>query len=309
MKKDRSEVAITTAHDLYASVAAQVSHRLGTVGPNTDAVTHYVSKNNQQETLKRLGCRIGDSCTFSLKNSFFLSKFENLVYPVVVKPVEGSASHGIKKCQSKEEVFTHLKVLEKKYNDLPEIIPDGQILIETFVCGPEYCVEIFDGKFVGVMKKNKRTGNDFIERGYSSETNLSEKTIGNIIEISERVVEEMNLSWGPVHIDCIVQNNDVHIVEVNPRIAGSFITSIIRDGWGFDIADALLRKLRGESVIMRRLTKPEKFAQVTFFLETDPEFWNIKEAGIMSDANIKISFSPQIISARERRSYLYIVVE
>lgn len=308
IRTDSEYIRVTTAHDMYASVAAHVSYRLGIPGPDADAVSHCVSKKYQDIILNSLGCRLGSSCQYNLDDELYQSRFESFTFPVVVKPVEGSASHGIRKCYTPAEVVDHMQSLKKMYKSLPEIIPSGDIMIESFINGPEYCVEIFDGQFVGVMTKKKTASNLFIERGYTSETDLSTRVIRNIAALCERVVATMNLCWGPVHIDCIIESDNVHIIEVNPRIAGSFITDIIRDAWGFDMIDALLNKLNGSDVTLPGRAEPVGFAQVIFFLDSDPEILKFKESGILSDKSIRLSFSPQILTGRERRSYLYLVV-
>jgi len=82
----------------------------------------------------------------------------------------------------------------------------------------------------------------------------------------------MNLCWGPVHIDCITESDSVHIIEVNPRIAGSFVTDIIRDAWDFDMIDALLNKLNGSDVFLPERAEPARFAQAILFLDSDSAY-------------------------------------
>lgn len=303
-----SELLITTAHDLYASVAAQVASHFNSPGPDSVAVSFCVSKKNQIETLKKLGFRKDKSVCFSLGKNPPLSIFELLEFPVVIKPVEGSASHGITKCQSVDEILTHLSHLDDIYISTPELIPNGEILVEQFVEGQEYCVEVFDGIFVGVMKKNKSAGSRFIERGYSSDIELTNHQIDALVSMTEGITASLKLNWGPVHIDCIISGELIHIIEVNPRIAGSFITAIVRDAWGFDIADALLKRLEGKNFEVLRKKEPEKFAQAVFFLNSDPESWVVPNAGQLADSTINLSYAPQIIPERERRAYVYFVV-
>lgn len=301
-------ILITTAHDLYASVAAQVALYFNVPGPDSEAVSFCVSKENQIEVLKNLGFRRNDSVYISLDKPLPLFFTDNLVFPVVIKPVEGSASHGINKCQTADEVVTHLSRLFDEYRSTPELIPGGKVLVERFVDGQEYCVELFDGLFVGMMKKNKRSGSRFIERGYSSDIELTRQQIDSLVSMTEQIIASLKLTWGPVHIDCIINEKLIHIIEVNPRIAGSFITAIVRDAWGFDIADALLNRLEGKRVEILRKHEPEKFAQVVFLLNSDPESWGVPDANQLMDSTISLSYAPQVIPERERRAYIYFVV-
>ncbi|MDQ9125824.1 ATP-grasp domain-containing protein [Serratia fonticola] len=303
-----AELLITTTHDLYATIAAQVAAWFGVPGPDKEAVAYCVSKTNQAESLRRLGFQRAAPLRLDLSERLSTSLFETLHFPVVIKPVEGSASQGISQCHTTKDVFNHLEQLRDKYKTQPELIPRGTVLIEQFITGQEYCVELFDGVFVGVIKKIKRAGPSFIERGYSSDTDLTDGQIDKLILMAEKVSASLHLMWGPVHIDCIINEEQLYVIEVNPRIAGSFISAIIRDAWGFDIADALLQRLRGEQVEILRRDKAEKYAQVIFFLSSDPESWRLPVAGHVADSTVSVRYASQIVPERERRAYVYTVV-
>lgn len=302
------KLMITTTHDLYASVTAQVASHFNVPGPNCESVTRWVSKFQQEELLSELGYRSGTTVRVQLSGITTPIPDVCLEYPVVIKPVEGSASYGIKKCQSIREVRSHLDYLSDIYNMLPARIPGGEVLIEKFIDGEEYCVEIFDGLFVGMMKKIKRPGDTFIERGYSTDTALTDEQTDKVIGIVEHIAQAMRLTWGPVHIDCLINDWHIHVIEVNPRIAGSFITAIIRDAWEFDMADALLRRLCNEMVKIERRRQPVKLAQVFFILDNDPPGWYIPSVGRIDAGPAHLEYAPQLIPARERRAYTYLVV-
>ncbi|HCJ7369174.1 TPA: ATP-grasp domain-containing protein [Enterobacter hormaechei subsp. xiangfangensis] len=304
---DRNELMITTAHDLYASVAAKVAWEFSVPGPDPRAVDYCVSKFNQDEVISKLGYRKNRSLMMSLDDYVDKLHGMKLEYPLVIKPVEGSASHGIKKCHDYDEALKHIGSLAKLHEGNPKLIPDGKVLLEKFVSGQEYCVEVFDGNLVGLMKKNKSSGGRFIERGYSSDIDLTLSQVENIRLVIESVVKSMGLNWGPVHIDCIINEDDIHIIEVNPRIAGSFITAIIRDAWGVDMSKALLDKLRGRQVSLSINRNPIKFAQVIFFLDSDPDSYNVPNESLVHNDYLSVTYSPQLVPERERRSYIYII--
>lgn len=308
IKYKTGTLLITTAHDLYAAVASRVAKYFNVPGPDSRAVSFCVSKQNQSELLKKMGYRSEETTCISLAEFDAEEMTGRQTYPVVIKPVEGSASDGIALCHSAAEAITHIQSLADTYNNNPNLIPEGKIIIEKYISGQEYCVELFDGVFVGAMRKNKLAGSRFIERGYSSDIDLSAEQTDRLVTMVENIANSFNLLWGPVHIDCIIGKNHIHIIEINPRIAGSFITSIVRDAWGFDISDALLDRLEGKKNVIRRKIRPEKFAQAVFFLEGDPETWTIPVSGKLSDHSINLIYAPQYIPERERRAYIYMVV-
>ncbi|MEI2602565.1 ATP-grasp domain-containing protein [Erwinia aphidicola] len=301
-----STLRITTLNDVYACVTAQVNSALNLPGPDVLCVSRAVSKHQQKKIFSANKIPTSGFWKISLseleKKSEILDKLE---FPVVVKPSEGTASNGVKLCNLYSEVISHLNFLAEQKNLRPDLVPSDIILLEEYLPGAEYCVEYFDGKYVGAIRKSKRYGNDFFERGYTSELNIDEKALRNLIETGSRAVEAAGLNWGPVHIDCIVNDGLASIIEMNPRIAGSFICDIVRDAYSFDMIENLLNKLQGKDVTVPVKFIPDAYACVNFFLESDPLPWAFAESGELKNDIIHITYGPQHLRNRNRRAYVY----
>ena len=183
-----------------------------------------------------------------------------------------------------------------------------RIVIEEFLEGSEYCVEYFDGRYVGALRKLKRHGAGFLERGYTSELDLDANTLRALIDVGTRATAAAGLTWGPVHLDCIVHDGVPHVIELNPRIAGSFICDIVRDGYGFNVVEALLDRLDGKTVTIPELFEPHAYARAEFLLDSDPGAWRFAQAGEIDDGAVRISYGPQVLPDRERRAFLYVRV-
>ena len=109
-----------------------------------------------------------------------------------------------------------------------------------------------------------------------------------------------------MHLDCIVHDGVPHVIELNPRIAGSFICDIVRDGYGFNVVEALLDKLDGRPVDIPALFEPHAYARAEFLLDSDPGAWRFAQAGEIHDGTVTISYGPQVLPDRERRAFLYV---
>lgn len=303
----QSTLRITTLNDVYACITAQVSSALNLPGPDVFCVSRAVSKHQQKKILVAKKIPTPEFREFNLSN---IEKKEamlgQLEFPIVIKPSEGTASNGVKRCTLYSEVFSHLDFLADQKKLRPDLIPSDIVLLENYLPGTEYCVEYFDGNYVGAIRKSKRFGNDFFERGYTSELDMDEKALRNLIETGSRAVEAAGLNWGPVHIDCIVNDGLAGIIELNPRIAGSFICDIIHDAYSFDMVDHLLNKLQEKDVTVPVKFLPDAYACVIFFLESDPLPWKFAESGELKNDIIHITYGPQHLRNRSRRAYVYI---
>ncbi|MFL9866066.1 ATP-grasp domain-containing protein [Paraburkholderia fungorum] len=292
---------ITTTNERYARLAAHLATTLDLAGPDEALVSRYIEKSNQKQLFSDAGVdtppaqrwRVG-----TFKEHVRLSGTD-LQFPLVIKPVEGLSSYGVALCSNLAELEQTLVAQSSGTSDAQAI------LVEQYIAGPEYCVEFFDGQYVGAMLKRKAKGNQFIERGYSSDLDLDDSVLATLISACKRAVQASGLIWGPVHIDCIVSGGKPHLVEVNARIAGSFICTIVRDAYGFDIVGALLDKLDGKPVQVPDTFRPHRYACVEFFLDDDPPLWNFTQGGRVHSDWLTISYGPQVIPARERRAFLY----
>ncbi|NTX25834.1 ATP-grasp domain-containing protein [Burkholderia pyrrocinia] len=299
---------VTTAHDTYARTAAWVADALGLPGPDARHVALAVSKSNQKALLAAHGIPAAQFVTGTLGAPAALAAAAApLRFPVVVKPSEGSASDGVRRCENSAEVRTQLDALAAAQADARALATE-RVVVEEFLSGSEYCVEYFDGRYVGALRKLKRHGAGFLERGYTSELDLGAGTLRALIDVGTRATEAAGLTWGPVHLDCIVHDGVPHVIELNPRIAGSFICDIVRDGYGFNVVEALLDKLDGGTVTIPELFEPHAYARAEFLLDSDPGAWRFAQAGEINDGAVTISYGPQVLPDRERRAFLYVRV-
>ncbi|WP_081082831.1 ATP-grasp domain-containing protein [Burkholderia cepacia] len=303
---------VTTAHDTYARTAAWVADALGLPGPDARHVAHAVSKSNQKALLAAHGIPAAQFVTGTLAaRAALAAAAAPLRFPVVVKPSEGSASDGVRRCEDIADVRAQLDALAAARAAVradAQALATERIVIEEFLGGSEYCVEYFDGRYVGAMRKLKRHGAGFLERGYTSELDLDTPTLRALIDVGTRATAAAGLTWGPVHLDCIVHDGVPHVIELNPRIAGSFICDIVRDGYGFDVAEALLDKLDGRPVAIPERFEPLAYARAEFLLDSDPGAWRFAQAGEIRDGTVTISYGPQVLPDRERRAFLYVRV-
>ncbi|WP_240462103.1 ATP-grasp domain-containing protein [Burkholderia sp. Nafp2/4-1b] len=309
---DLDTLRVTTAHDTYARTAAWVADALGLPGPDARHVAHAVSKSNQKALLAEHGIPAAQFVAGTLAAPAALAvAAEPLRFPVVVKPSEGSASDGVRRCEDIAEVRAQLAALADAHADAqPDAVAHAteRVVIEEFLSGSEYCVEYFDGRYVGALRKLKRHGAGFLERGYTSELDLDADTLRALIDVGARATAAAGLTWGPVHLDCIVHDGVPHVIELNPRIAGSFICDIVRDGYGFNVVEALLDKLDGRPVAIPELFEPHAYARAEFLLDSDPRAWRFAQAGELHDGAVTISYGPQVLPDRERRAFLYVRV-
>lgn len=147
----------------------------------------------------------------------------HLDYPIVVKPRWGSASIGIDFPETEAELnlafqLQHIKLKKSILNTASKEDLDNAILIQETMNGQEYGLDIvndFEGNYFGTFvrkKLNMRSG----------ETDKAESVIDERFEILGKIISENLKHIGNLDCDVFVANNELYILELNPRFGGGY---------------------------------------------------------------------------------------
>jgi argininosuccinate lyase len=144
-------------------------------------------------------------------------------YPVVIKPLNGSGSVGVRLIENERELVDHL------------VHVDGAFLIEEYIDGPQFSLELFSLSPIGITAQHYGPPPTFIAVGHDFPALIEEGLATRIIEDGRRAAAALNLVKGPVHVELRLQRGQVRIIEVNPRLAGGFIPELVRRATGTDL--------------------------------------------------------------------------
>ena len=155
-----------------------------------------------------------------------LKPFEEISYPVVVKPASQGSAIGISIVKNKKEFEKAVK-LAFSYED--------RILVEKYIKGVEVTAGVLNGNPLPVVETvPKGKFYDFKSKytvGQSTHiipARLSEKVLKKIQNIALKVYDEFRCN-GTCRVDMIVdKNNDIYVLEVN-TLPGMTQTSLFPD--------------------------------------------------------------------------------
>jgi biotin carboxylase len=157
--------------------------------------------------------------------------------PVVVKPRSSTGSVGVKLCATPIEAAHHTETL---FREIAEADHQG-VLVEKFVSGPEYSVEIFDGVSIGVTQKLLGPPPAFVEVGHAFPSPGPRAVLAAIAEHAERAVAATGYSQGPAHVELRLASGAPTVIEINPRLAGGMIPELVRRATGVDLITTSIR--------------------------------------------------------------------
>lgn len=238
-------VGVTSSSEYFVPIAARIARRLNLAGPSPGAVRACRDKYLQRRRLEKAGVAMpAFRCATSIKTVIPLA--QDLGLPVIVKPVSGSGSAGVKLCSSLDEVSAHAaQLLNRRYNERGVPVA-RRILIEAVASGPEYSVETFGLQVVGITQKHLGPLPTFVEIGHDFPAQLSPASKRVIESIAQQSLVALGLGWGPAHIELRLTERGPQIIEVNPRLAGGFIPELVRLSCGIDLISETILLALGE---------------------------------------------------------------
>jgi len=234
---------ITSSSEYFIATAAALAARLGLPGPDAAAIRAGRDKSFQRRALSQAGLpapafRVAGSAPEAVWAA------REIGGPVVVKPLAGSGSVGVLACATSVEAGRHAARLLTRAAAAGE---PRRVLVEALVEGPEFSVEVFSGRVVGVTRKHLGAPPTFVEAGHDYPAAVPPPVARALEGAAVRGTEVLGLGWGPLHWELRMRGGEAVAIEVNPRLAGGFIPELVRHAQGIDLVRETLRLVVGDA--------------------------------------------------------------
>ncbi len=258
-----SIAGVMTSSEYFIATAASLASKLGLPGPPPDAIRGCRDKSIQRSRLQAAGCGVPRFyCGSSVEEC--VAAANAIGFPVVVKPVDGSGSVGVKLCADAEQVASQAALLLAQQTNERGLPVRRSVLVESRIVGPEYSVETFCRSIVGITRKHLGREPDFVETGHDYPAELPESVRDSISASVLSALDGLGLGWGAAHTELRLTEDGPVIIEVNPRLAGGFIPKIVGLASGVDLIS--------ESIALATGQQPElnpamnRYASIRFIL-------------------------------------------
>lgn len=177
---------------------------------------------------------------------------ERVGYPLVVKPVNRSASQGVLRANNRAELVDAISRIRQILGPddsepllLEEYMPGAEVAVEGLVrSGRLTVLTIFD-------KPDTPSGPAFPETILVTPSRLPDETQRECIRVAELAIQGLGLTHGPVHIELKVEDRKVRVLEVAARSIGGLCSRSL----SFGLMDTTLEALILRNAI--QMDKPE----------------------------------------------------
>jgi biotin carboxylase len=231
--------------------AALAASALGLPHCDTAALRRSRNKYEARLRLREIGVDRVPAALVGLDGD--LAAIEQTVgpYPLIVKPVNGIASHLVVKCRSRQELRAALHRLHDSVSDDLAALyshpiglgesghtdPSSEFLVEPFLTGPEYSAELVVSPHgvsrIALLEKLMVDDVSFFETAFLS---VEDRAVSERIwKFIEDAVTGIGLDSAMCHVEVIDTAEGVSLVEINAgRPGGARIATLVRGALGRD---------------------------------------------------------------------------
>lgn len=167
-------------------------------------------------------------------------------FPYIVKPVSNAGSCGVIGIFNGSELKTAYDEIRKFDIEFPHGISlNRTILIQEYLLGPEYSVEIAiyedDITILSITEKITTTGKYFAELGHIAPAVLNDETANSLRHIAKTAVMALGMKNGIAHVEAKITEHGPKIIEVGARLPGDHIPKLLQFGQGVDMGKIYLQ--------------------------------------------------------------------
>lgn len=250
--------AILTTSDYPVNVVAKVCKILNLPAMSPEVANICTNKYLQRKLFSDNG--INAPKFYLISDDKSIENYKD--FPYIVKPVDSSASRGVKKVVDIEEMREAIK-------DAIEYSRSGQVLIEQFIGGKEFSVETLtqnDKTTIVNITEKLVIGEDngyFVEDTHIEPARISAEDWALIEEQVRKALTCIKANNCPSHTEVKLWNGKAYIIEMACRLGGDYITSdLVPLSTGVDMLANLVNLALGKPIDVEK--KVSKISMVQF---------------------------------------------
>ena len=241
--------AVVASDDLTLEVATRAAAALGLPHNPLSAVGAARRKDLARDALRAAGVPVPRFRSVNLTQPL-APQISAVEYPCVVKPLAMSASRGVIRVDSAEELERTLPRVAAIVAHA--IVPDerNSVLVETFLPGIEIAIEglLRDGQLhvLAIFDKPEPLDGPYFEESYYiMPSRLPRALLERAVERLTQACAAYGLRQGPIHGELRLHDGEAWIVEVAARTIGGDCARLLSFGAGRGLEELVLRHALG----------------------------------------------------------------
>lgn len=226
---------------------AWIANALNLPGNSVQSIEILTSKSRFRDLQKRAGIFSPEHYTVETCDEL-LEIAREIKYPVIIKPVESCGTQGTTKIDKFDEeyiknCFNICRGFSR--NNLVEIeryIPMNSLRViecDIFVCQNQI---LWDG----MISTYRSSDAPMVPMTYVYPSDISDCERQTVISCLKHIVKESGITLGEFNVEGYFNEEELFIIEINPRQGGNRIPEMIKEYSGVDLTKLLVSTATGE---------------------------------------------------------------
>lgn len=245
--------AVIPAGEFSVTLADELAERLGLFHNPPENAPYFRNKFLMREKFAEFDIQQpGVIAKFEDMEGVEAFDWESVRFPVVVKPVDLSASLYVRVCDDALEAKKILRRIFMHRRSFSGISFAAHGMLEEVVFGSEYSVEciVYRGEVLRTFLTTKflSPDSDCNEIGHLSGEAFDDGTASRLNEMAQQVANAWQLDSGVVHIEFKLHDGRMNIIEAACRIAGDMISELTELEYGISLEECFVLLRSGEGI-------------------------------------------------------------
>ena len=260
-KEEKIDGVIHPCSEVAMNVMGRINDELHLCGISKEIAIRATNKHLMREAFEAYGAPSPKSKCFNNVEVAWGSFCTDFYGDAILKPSRNSGSRGIAKIPSCIDEAEFAKLFERA----KEESRDKSVMLEQFIEGPEFSVEIIVwNKQVNVLQVTDKKTTDapyFVELGHNQPSLFPEHIVEAVKRAAIMGVRALEVDNCACHAEIKVQDGQAYIMEIGARLGGDFIsTELTHLSTGIDMVAAAINVALGVNPCLELVTNPQGVA-------------------------------------------------
>ena len=256
--QERPFNGVVATDDTTVELGSRIAQTLKLPHNPPQAAQYSHRKDLSRQVLQAAGVRVPDFRVLSLGKAI-APQLEELEFPCVVKPLSLSASRGVIRADTQQDVQSACQRIQLilEAEGIADDYVSSHVLVEAFIPGPEVALEglLHRGKLdvLAIFDKPDPLEGPFFEETYYITPSRHTAAIQQeIIECVRDACDGLGLCEGAVHAEVRIGESGCAIIEVAARTIGGECARLLGFGTGHSLEDLVIAHAVGRPLSIRR---------------------------------------------------------
>lgn len=226
-RKEKIDGVIHPCSEVSMNVMGRINDELGLSGISKEQAIRATNKHLMRKAFQEGNAPSPKSIIAETGKDAWIHFCNDFDTNAIIKPSRNSGSRGIAKIEKgiNKEEFIYL------YNIALNESRDKSVLIEDFIEGPEFSVEIivWNGivNVLAVTDKKTTEAPHFVELGHNQPSCFPAEIDATIKDAAIAGVLALGVNNCACHAEVKVQNGKAYLMEIGARMGGDFISTVL----------------------------------------------------------------------------------